>query len=310
MLDDADSPLRRFLAARLPRLAAVRADCRARLPADPDIVLPAPPAGTRPAWGTLGAAIDHRLRLALSGRAPLGGAVRVGVEIVAAMSPVGAALPGAGVELIREAAALVAGLRPFDPAAVLTAADEERLARVCVVATWFEEVYRTRRIFPGSALGEAGAFVTLDDLLAAVPGYAVADVAAVLARAGGVVEQMRALGGAAGVAVGPVFAGSHDVGGADVDWIAGGLLVDVKATVHPAKLPGADIQQLVCYLLLDYDDRHGIERLGWYFARIGTLVTWDVEPFLRLLGAALPLAELRRDLAGAIGRAGVHTCKQ
>ena len=29
---------------------------------------------------------------------------------------------------------------------------------------------------------------------------------------------------------GPRFAGSSDVGGANADWIAGGLLVDVKAT--------------------------------------------------------------------------------
>jgi hypothetical protein len=303
MLADAGSPLRRFLAVELPEMAAVRADCRARLPSDPDVRRPSPPPGVRPALGTLGAAIDHRLRLALSDRAPLRGTVRAGVALVAASAGsarIGTALQLAGNDLLLEAAALVTGLRPFDTAVVLGAAAEERLARVCVVAVWFEEVYRSRRIFPGTALGEAGESVTLEDLLAAVPEYVVADVVAVLGLAGGVVDEVRALCGSADVEVGPVFAGSSDVGGADADWIAGGLLVDVKATATPAKLRGADIQQLACYVLLDYDDFYSIERVGWYFARIGVLVAWDVGSFFRLLGAVHPIGELRQGLAAAL----------
>src|SRR4051794_24548529 len=83
MLADAGSPLRRFLAVELPEMAAMRADCRARLPLDPAVRKPTPPPGVRPALGTLGAAIDHRLRLALSDRAPLRGTVRAGVALVA-----------------------------------------------------------------------------------------------------------------------------------------------------------------------------------------------------------------------------------
>lgn len=78
----------------------------------------------------------------------------------------------------------------------------------------------------------------------------------------------------------------------------------MKATATPVKLPGADIQQLACYVLLDYDDRYGIERVGWYFARIGVLVAWDVGSFFRLLGAVRPIGELRRGLAAALARAG------
>ena len=39
----------------------------------------------------------------------------------------------------------------------------------CVVAAWFEQVYRSRRLWPGTPLSDADETVTLDRLLAAVP---------------------------------------------------------------------------------------------------------------------------------------------
>jgi hypothetical protein len=104
------------------------------------------------------------------------------------------------------------------------------------------------------------------------------------------------------VHIGPVFAGSGDVGGADADWIAAGLLVDVKATATPEKVSREDVHQLVCYALLDYDDRYGIERVGWYFARAGWLVSWDLDEFLGLLGASRPVGDLRLRVSGVLSR--------
>src|SRR4051812_7137778 len=90
------------------------------------------------------------------------------------------------------------------------------------------------------------------------------------------------LGDGEDVTLAPAFAGSRDVGRADADWIAGSLLVDVKATKDPGKLPARDIYQLAGYALLDYPDTHRLDRLGWYHARTGSLSAWDIGDFFAL----------------------------
>jgi hypothetical protein len=95
---------------------------------------------------------------------------------------------------------------------------------------------------------------------------------------------------------GPVFAGSGDIGGADADYILDGLLLDCKATKDPRRLGREEIYQLAGYLLLDYDDQFGIDQVGLYLSRQGGLITWDAADFLRRLGAAMPLAQLRERL--------------
>jgi hypothetical protein len=69
------------------------------------------------------------------------------------------------------------------------------------------------------------------------------------------------------VTCGPVFTGSADIGGADADFILGGLLLDCKATITPRNLGAAEINQLAGYLLLDYDDEFGIRQVGLYLSR-------------------------------------------
>jgi hypothetical protein len=85
-----------------------------------------------------------------------------------------------------------------------------------------------------------------------------------------------------------------DIGGADADFIVGGLLLDCKATMTPYKLGTAEIYQLAGYLLLDYDDQYGIGRVGLYLSRQGEEITWDVRDFLGKLGAREPLPALRQ----------------
>jgi hypothetical protein len=51
-------------------------------------------------------------------------------------------------------------------------------------------------------------------------------------------------------------------GGADADLILGGLLLDRKSTIQPRRLGRDEIYQLAAYLLLDYDDEYGIDRVG------------------------------------------------
>lgn len=90
---------------------------------------------------------------------------------------------------------------------------------------------------------------------------------------------------------GPVFASSADMGGAD--FIVGGLLIDSKTTTHPHTIRRSAVQQLAGYLLLDYDDVYGIDRVGLYFSRQGALITWNVPEFLNALGARVPLPQVR-----------------
>ncbi|MGP3991521.1 hypothetical protein [Streptomyces sp. 3N207] len=109
---------------------------------------------------------------------------------------------------------------------------------------------------------------------------------------------------------GPVFASSDDVGGADADFIVGGLLIDCKVTTRPRTLPRSAVQQLARYLLLDYDDTYGIDRVGLYLPRQGALITWRVPEFLTALGARLPLPQLRTLLRGHLRQAKHSTSSQ
>ncbi|MFN8075131.1 MAG: hypothetical protein U0Q15_06875 [Kineosporiaceae bacterium] len=303
VLADPHSPLTRYLTEHLPDLAALRADYRRRL-GRPDVVRPQPPAGTRAAHGTLGAAVDHRLRLALRDDEPFPATASTGVAIAARLSTPGtaAALTRAGTDLAQTLADLVARHSPADRSHGVRIDDDadEALARACVVTAWFEEVYRKPTLWPGTPLGDATPSTTLDDLLDAVPGYAVADLTEMVALAETGLGELRATTPPDDVRLGPTFAGSDDVSGADADWIAGDLLVDVKATAKPDTLDRTMILQLVGYLLLDYDDEYRIGRVGWYQARAGRLISWPVEEFLRLLGATAPLSRLRRDVEGVL----------
>ena len=265
-------------------MAALRADWRARLPSDPTVLVPAPPAGIVAAHSTLGAAIDHRLGLALSDQAQLRGSVRPGVARVVEASPdrpeLGRALQDAGQELISEASALVLGLRPFDPAAVLSAADEERLARVCVVAVWFEESTAPAgsspaRRWPGRRVRH--------------PRRPAGGRARVRRRRRRGRPRSREFDGGRGACAGCGHRGSavrrRPPGRREVD----------RA---PGEAAGADIQQLACYLLLDTTT--ATTSSGSAGTRADRRADHDAGPFLRLLAVAHPLDQLRRDLAAAL----------
>ncbi|MFI7434856.1 UvrD-helicase domain-containing protein [Micromonospora haikouensis] len=285
-----DSPMSQFVAQHLPNSRAVVQDYLRRIGGLPR---PVQPLDVRyPDWSALGHAIDFRFRLCLG--SPLGASVGSGVDAVGSDRP----LRGAPAPAVREAlhragnelVALVdAYLRGDD------GLDGEILERLCFVAAYYEDIYRTGEIRRYSMLTDATATTTLDDLLAAVPDYAIEDVNRQLAIAEESFGPFLELPIAARVC-GPTFAGSRDIGGADADYILDGLLLDCKAAIRPHQLGRDEIHQLVSYLLLDYDDRYRIDRVGLYLSRQGALVTWSVPDFLRRLGATGPLGDLRRRL--------------
>ena len=328
-----------LLRQHLPDVAALRKDFRRQLPATP---APRPSwpadAGAVP-WGTLGHAIDTRLRLALDPDAapsvtrpsptrstiesllvddlpfsdydtlPIGlrgQMVTMLPETDPASSARRRAVGAACAATLTELTELIAAAAPHQqPDLVLEPDVEDQLCRTLLLCGWLEEVYRTKRLWPGSVLERliATGASSSERLLAAVPAAAVADVIAMLtccARAG-TWQQLRTAGT---VVSGPTFAGSRSVRGADADVIVGGTLIDIKATVSPERAKPEMFGQLLGYVLLDSDDQYAITGAGIFLARQGTLVSWTLSELLALAGATLAIAALRARCAEHLTGAG------
>ncbi|MER7848318.1 UvrD-helicase domain-containing protein [Kitasatospora sp. NPDC096077] len=281
------SPMSRFMAEYLPGSGAVVSDYQRRISRLPHPVQPVDV--QYPDWPALGHAIDYRLRLSLG--QPLGEAVELGVRGTG-LGQLLAGAPGAdgrmslhraGLELLAEVGGYLA-----DP----SQADDERLSRLCFVAAHFEDVFRSGRFRRQNPLAGATGTTTLDLLCADVPPYVVEDLRRQMNLAEEPFKAFRSLPPEDRIC-GPVFAGSADIGGADADFIVDGLLLDCKASTRPQRLGRDEIYQLAGYLLLDYDDDYGIDRVGLYLSRQGHLVVWGVDEFLARLGARTSLTGLR-----------------
>jgi hypothetical protein len=285
------SPLSRFLAEHLPDTQRVVQNYLSRIT---DLPRPVQPVDVRyPAWPALGHTIDFRLRLSLG--QPLGDSVEAGIAAFRR----DVALPGAPpsrearTALHRCGRELLAAITShLDDSARLS---EEHLVRLCFVAAFYEAVYRSGEVRRNTMLAEGTPDTTLASLLEAVPSYVIDDIGQQMALAGTAFGWFRRLPRQE-IVTGPVFAGSTDIGGADADFILGGLLLDCKATIAPRKLGADEINQLAGYLLLDYDDEFGISRVGLYLSRQGAGISWKVPDFLELLGAHESLPELRSQL--------------
>ncbi|GGV20001.1 hypothetical protein GCM10010260_70060 [Streptomyces filipinensis] len=292
------SPMSVFLARHLPRTERVVGSYLQRSRGLPPAVQPMDE--RRPDYAALGHTIDYRLRLGL-GCGP-GGAVAAGVELLSAPLPIeGApgprvrrALHTAGTQLLARLQAHLEGAHRLG---------EEELTRLCHVAGFYEALYRngvfSRR---RNLLALADEHTMLDHLTAAVPAYVLEDIAEQMELAEQPFAGFRRLPAEQRVC-GPVFAGSGDLGGADADFIVGGLLIDCKATTRPHTIHRSAVQQLAGYLLLDYDDAYGVDRVGLYLSRQGALITWSVGEFLDASGARAPLPRLRALLRGHLRQA-------
>lgn len=286
-----DSPVSQFMTRRLPDTGGLERDYHTYLAGLPH---PVQPIDVRyPNWSALGHAIDYRLRLSFGGT--LGPGVDFAVHLLderdhhwpeAPEPDVRRALVDVGEDLLATVDAHLA-----DPAGQ----DEEALTRLCFVAAFFEDIYRTGQIRRFSMLADATASTQLADLTAAVPDYAIEDIGKQMRLAERPLAPFRALSRQAKVC-GPVFTGSSDIGGADADYVLDGLLLDCKATRNPRHLGREEIYQLAGYLLLDYHDDYRIDRVGLYLSRQGGLITWPVDEFLHRLGTTTPLPQLRARL--------------
>jgi len=143
-------------------------------------------------------------------------------------------------------------------------ADEETLNANCVILALFEKVYRDNDVFP--PLADLPRKAKLNDLLRLARSDAVQDITqlsrAFWADAGNLYDSSGK------ATLNPTFKGSPDIGGADADLIVGSTLIEFKclARVRAADLRSAAMQ-LLGYVLLDYDDRFGIEEIMVYLPR-------------------------------------------
>ena len=286
-LDDKNSPARVFMEEHFPRTRQVLSPVNTRLRRAETTR----PAG-RPPWMTIGTAFDYRARyfFEITPHEDLiawKGATRVSDETT--MVPVGDnAWIGVGASAngpqLSETAIqsffndlddAVEQIRPSRRQ--LSSQDEELLNRYCYVLALFEDPGRGR-VNPDSPLFRIKNPTTMDLLGLAEPSW-VDDLCAL----GSQFVEHYGNSPITDSVMNPVFEGSRDVGGADADMIVAGCLTDLKCTVQPA-IKKEWLYQVLGYALLDYSNDFGIETVGFYMARQGTTISWDLDELVRVLG--------------------------
>jgi hypothetical protein len=270
-LEAPTSPLRLALEEMLPDLGpSMRADWKRKMSgavASFDPVLPA---------DVLGHAISERIAWQFAGS----GGHLLGQQVLV--------MAGARLDVIDDLVAeTTEPCRGVDP---------DRAARIACLVGLADRAFRAGRTDEPWYEPLLGAS-TLDDALAAVDAAWLSDVRATSDAA---LKALAPLAGNTPATRGPVFAGSHAVGGADGDLILGRSLVEVKA-VRTAELRKRDLQQVVTYALLDWDDRYALEEVALLAARHGVLVRWALDELVTAASrGAFTVASARSHLTGAL----------
>jgi hypothetical protein len=81
--------------------------------------------------------------------------------------------------------------------------------------------------------------------------------------------------------IGPTFAQSLPLGGADADLIYDGTLVDLKSTSQARIIGRDEVWQLIGYLLADTDDSYSIARVGFAALRRRRSIIWPSQELVR-----------------------------
>ena len=155
--------------------------------------------------------------------------------------------------------------------------DNDYLGRLCIIAAQLEDVWR--RSIVGEWFLEAEK-MTSEQLLESIPDAWANDITQMIKKLEFTFSDRmpeRTISN-------PVL-GRADLNiGADGDLILDDCLIDIKATIN-AKVSQAMLHQVVCYTLLDREDRFAIRKTGLYMARQGALIVWPLPELLMLLGA-------------------------
>jgi hypothetical protein len=291
LISDPRSPVRYWMSNHFPDVRDALTDMRDSLPDMTGKTIPAP----GHASSTAGVALDYRLRF-YWGHVHLDELVAWQGATMAATAQGHALLKGyrpsrdgellawpkaASLAPAAFFAALARFLERHPPAKrQLPVPEELRLARYCYVLGLYEEVFRIGYVWPTSFLGSLPAEAAAKEVLAIVPDERVRDIAR-MSRA--CYEPLQDFFERP-IVLNPTFEGSIYVGGADGDLILDHRLVEIKTTLD-ARLDQNWLLQLLGYVLLDWDDKYGIDGLGLLLARQATLARWPLDRVLTSVGA-------------------------
>jgi hypothetical protein len=237
-----------------------------------------------------GTALDLLVRATLRRNALRGSRVATGASRLS----IGNRLPPA-IFIAVEAMDRIDSPRPdADPGGV----DWEELATLVVLVARFEQASRSDAAVMAVRSLVTHAEETLDGYRTAlVDPHDVADVA----HAGPLVAADLADLRSKTLNIGPSFALSRDLGGADADLLADRTLFDFKASSTKSPVNREAIWQIAGYALADLDDKYHIAHLGVCALRWRTRAAFPLQDALdELAGAAVDIAELRAEFGDAI----------
>ena len=147
-----------------------------------------------------------------------------------------------------------------------TAGEWHEVAKLCVLLARFEQAGRNLQAVQWSAERLRAVEPTVDAYMRTELVDA-GDVDDVVAAAPVIADDHADLRVAEPLLLGPSFALSGALGGADADVIAGAVLLDLKAATTPRIVRGTGVWQIVGYALADTDDTMGCSVSG--LARCG-----------------------------------------
>jgi hypothetical protein len=295
LLRDRRGPVRAFFEQRLPNLQGVHEQWRLL---GPPTVLSPPGCSSS---GTIGTAFDYRLRYFFTVTSPCDFAARHGVDSLAIQAAAVGDDPLAAIKdrLVRGARIYQRMIDAIDPLIErlhpvgrrLGKQDEELLCRWCYVLALYEECYRSSHACASTPLLSLDEEPSCDELLSLPPEPAIADLGNLTAA---LYDSEFASWFWRPVLASPHFSGSPLVSGADGDLIVDDCLIDVKTTKSGMRREW--VYQLIGYVLLDLEDDHRIERVGFYRARVPGLVIWSLHDLLaEAAGHPVEVSDLRAE---------------
>ncbi len=167
-------------------------------------------------------------------------------------------------------------------------ADYRQIATYSAILAWFERVARGN----SEARQLNYKFKTLEQLITAVEPDVITDLVMLLET----VESAWQSDLTQPFIMNPSFIGSHDVGGADADWICASTIYECKCVGGERPFTPSFLYQALGYALLDYSDRYRLSHVGWYFVRHTTRVRMNLDILIPQLFGARDLPDLRNDL--------------
>lgn len=182
------------------------------------------------------------------------------------------------------------------------AAAWRQVASLCILLARFEQSGRSRQASETMVHRLAAAEPSVESYIAAlVDARDVHDVAiaapAITADHADLLDAHPVLG--------PTFALSTALGGADADLVADGLLLDLKASVTPRIVGRPALWQLAGYALADTPDEHHIRRVGISALRWRQRWIVSLDYLLAsLAGRSVNVPDLRDEFSAVVKAAG------